>query len=71
MTDTRNVTVKGGPLHGKTVTVAENATAFTHHADESSFYKVNEKTATWQADTKAKLEDIEQPTVEPGVVTQD
>lgn len=49
---TRDVTAKGGPLDGKTVTVHETQETFTHHADTSGSYKVNEKSVTWQPNTK-------------------
>jgi hypothetical protein len=46
----RTINAKGGPLDGKTVQVPDHTDTFTHHADDSSHYKVNEKTATWQGD---------------------
>jgi hypothetical protein len=48
----RKLKAQGGPLHGKTVIVHETQETFTHHADTDGHYKVNEKSVTWQPDTK-------------------
>lgn len=52
---TIKVTAKGGPLDGKTYVVHETAKQLDPHpAVTGGHYKVNEKTATWQPDAKAK-----------------
>ena len=42
---TRNVTAKGGPLHGKTYTVPDGMTSFPA---KGGTYRVTAKQATWQ-----------------------
>lgn len=46
----KKITVKNGPINGKTFIVPDTQTTLTHHAAPGGHYKVNTKTATWQAD---------------------
>lgn len=48
----RKLKANGGPLDGTTVLVHETQKTFTHHADRDGHYKVNEKSVTWQPNTK-------------------
>lgn len=63
---TRKITVNGGPIDGKTVIVHDTQETFTHHADQSGVYKVNEKTATWKPHTApAPAEQADKPAPKP------
>ncbi|PRB14478.1 hypothetical protein [Microbacterium sp. MYb62] len=48
----RKLKAQGGPLDGRTVIVHETQKTFTHHGDTDGHYKVNEKSVTWQPNTK-------------------
>ena len=48
----RKLKAQGGPLDGKTVVVHETQKTFTHHGDTDGHYRVNEKSVTWQPNTK-------------------
>lgn len=57
----RKLKARGGPLDGKSVIVHETQKTFTHHGDTDGHYKVNEKSVTWQPNTKP-TETVEKPT---------
>ncbi|MFF2631972.1 hypothetical protein ACFVR6_03725 [Microbacterium sp. NPDC058021] len=68
----KTIDVKNGPLHGTTQQVPDDATAFTHHADPNGYYKVNEKTATWQATTPKRAATVaDDTTPTPAAVVTD
>lgn len=49
---TKKITVKGGPLDGRTYLIPERLTRIDVPAEQGAgHYKVNTKTATWQEDT--------------------
>lgn len=50
----RQITAKGGPLDGKEFLVHETAERLDEHPSVTGgHYKVNDKSATWQPDSKA------------------